>query len=48
MAVPDSYIAAIVSAMFSAGVVLAILKVRQRSKTRKQWKDGHPIPIKKY
>ncbi len=48
MAVPDSYIAAIVSAMFTTGVVLAILKVRQRSKTRRQWKGGPPTPVKKY
>jgi hypothetical protein len=47
MAVPDSYIAVMVSAMFLTGVVLAVLKVRQRSKTRKQWNDGLPTPVRK-
>lgn len=47
MAAPDLYIAGIVSALFMTGVVLAILKVRQRSKTRKQWQDGSPAPVKK-
>jgi hypothetical protein len=44
----DSYIAVIVTAMFVTGVILAILKVRQRSRTRKQWKDGQPNPIRRY
>jgi hypothetical protein len=48
MAAPDLFIAGIVSAMFMAGVVLVIVKVRQRSKTRKQWLGNAPASLKKY
>jgi hypothetical protein len=48
MAALDLFIAGIVSVMFTTGVVMAILKVRQRSKTRKQWQDGPPVAVKKY
>jgi hypothetical protein len=43
MYTPDYYVAVIVALLFVAGVVLAVLSVRQRSRMHRQWHgDDNP------
>jgi len=38
----DTYLAAVVAAMFLGGIVLIVRWKRQHSKTREQWSDAPP------